>query len=152
VREPKHSALFMESGLSGSLTATQRGRPAVTSPRPLSRPMAGCGVHGGESQMGLPGRPQARPCQGCPGGARGASSLECVGEHDGRREYWIPGPTCERVARGAARDQSLKANSSPVGVSRYGLTGRALQLLGQALRAEQRQRVCRSLRMKAEKR
>jgi hypothetical protein len=36
-------------------------------------------------------------------------SLGYIGEHDGRREYWIPGPAFTGSPRGAAEDRALKA-------------------------------------------
>jgi Domain of unknown function (DUF927) len=44
----------------------------------------------------------------CPAAREGALVLGYIGKHDGRTEYWIPGPVFRKVAGGAREERALK--------------------------------------------
>ncbi|MGO9741549.1 MAG: hypothetical protein ACLPN5_08570 [Roseiarcus sp.] len=87
-----------------------------------------------------------------PAGRADAPLLGYIGEHDGRREYWIPGPTFKRVAGGAAEDRALKGELFRRGLLETDRRGeRVSYVIKRALPGKGREYVV-ALRAKAEKR
>ena len=75
--------------------------PLATFSRPLSSPSTGCGFVNDNRKIGFHDLRKLAPDKAGPAGA-GRARLGLIGRHDGRREYWIPGPTFKTVA-GARR-------------------------------------------------